>query len=60
MAKLTVEYTEEDLKNLILNDIYSRFSTDTNLTIHFEVKTSMNYKADWEYGKFRCTVTNDF
>ena len=62
MPEFNIEYTEKDIKNLILQDLQSKMPgiefQDTD--IHIEVKTSENYRAEkWERGQFRGRVHLD-
>ena len=58
LMHMQINYTEQDIKKLVLDDLSDRF--DINLSEHdltFEVKSSQNYKAEWERGSFRLTVS---
>lgn len=60
MPKFTAEYDELAVKRLICQDLESRFNMRIDpKDLDFEVKTSMNYKAEWEKGKFRVTVSKE-
>lgn len=58
MAKVTVQYTEKELKDLVKADLDRKFPNNKiEMTeVHFEVKASMNYRSEWERGEFRMTV----
>jgi len=58
MAKVNIEYTEQELKELIINDLankmpYSEFKISD---IKIEVKSKQNYKSEWETAAFRGVV----
>lgn len=57
-GKITVEYTESDLIQLILEDL-SRKMPGVNVekrNIAIETKSKQNYKAEWERAAFRSKV----
>lgn len=56
--KITIIYTKEMLKRLILKDLEERvpgFSIEeTNIKIM--VKSTQNYKSEWENAEFKATI----
>ncbi len=57
---VNINYTERDVKKLILSDLADRFDLDLGeKDLNFEVKTNMNYKAEWERGSFRLTIQKE-
>ncbi len=59
-AKIQIEYDENDLKELILEDLRSKMpDVDlANSDIRIEVKSGQNYKSEWETAVFRARVEN--
>jgi hypothetical protein len=57
--KLNIEYTEDDVKRLVLADINNKVDVDLKpIDVVFEVITKENYRAEqWEHGRFRARVT---
>ena len=54
--KIEILLTEEDLKELVKDKIESMIDKDVDTKdIKIEVKSKQNYKAEWEYAKFRAT-----
>jgi ribosome maturation protein Sdo1 len=52
--KIKIEYTEEDLKQLIINDLESKIEIPFNKDfLHIQVKSSQNFKAEWETANFK-------
>ncbi len=59
--KIDVEYTQEDIKKLILADLRDKFDGEINehlLTI--QVKSKQNYKSEWETADFKATYQKNF
>lgn len=56
-----ITLTEGDIKILVLREIRERLNMPelSEKDVKFEVKASMNYKSEWETGKFRATVNKD-
>lgn len=57
-GKITVEYTEADLKQLIIDDLQQKMPGVTVETrnIQIETKSKQNYRAEWENAAFRGKV----
>jgi hypothetical protein len=57
--KLNIEYTEDDVKRLVLADLNNKLDVDLKVTdVAFEVITKENWRAEtWEAGKFRARIT---
>ena len=57
--KIDVEYTEEDVKQLVLTDIRKKLDADISVQdVTFEVVTTQNWRAkEWEQGRFRARIT---
>ena len=58
MGKVSIEIDEARLKSLVIEFLSQKLGS---LSFHpddlvFEVKTSQNYKSEWEKGKFRVRV----
>jgi TATA-binding protein-associated factor Taf7 len=58
MAKIVVEYTEEDIKRLIIEDMDAKMpGVGLNVKeIHVEVASKQNYKSEWEDARFRARI----
>ncbi len=59
-AKILIEYDANDLKELILEDLRGKMP-DVDLVlsdIKVEVKSTQNYKLEWETAAFRARVEN--
>lgn len=59
MPTIKIEYTENDLKNLILQDL-ERKMPGSKFALHdlsIKVKSAQNYKAEWETANFKCEVS---
>lgn len=61
MAKIVVEYTEEDLKKLVLKDIRDKMPgiSFEPRDVHIETKSKQNYKSEWESANFRGRISVD-
>ena len=55
---IKIEYNENELKKLIYNDLCRRFNEEIidESKIKIMVKTTHNYKAEWEVGEFKATI----
>lgn len=54
---IQLQITEDDLKRLVKEHLSNVLNvTLAESDIRIEVKTTQNYKAEWEVGKFRATV----
>lgn len=55
---IQIELTEHDLKKLVLDEIGRRLGEVPLQAsdVKIEVKSSQNYKADWETANFRARV----
>lgn len=52
--KIQIEYTEEELTELIIKDLNSKLNLDLNKScLIIEVKSKQNYKSEWEKAAFR-------
>ena len=52
--KIRIEFTEKDLKRLIIQDLEGLLNDSYDeKNIKIEVKSSQNYKAEWEQANFR-------
>jgi len=59
--KIDVEYTQEDIKKLILTDLKEKFGGEIDerqLTI--QTKSKQNYKSEWETAEFKATYQKHF
>lgn len=58
MGRITIEYDEADIKQLVLEDIHQRMDVDLEVAdLSFEVKSKNNYKPqEWETGAMRVRV----
>jgi len=60
--KIDIEYTSEDIKKLILDDLEQKFDTaaiDPKL-LSIQVKSKQNYKSEWETAEFKGTYQKSF
>lgn len=57
-GKITVEYTEADLKQLIRDDMERKMPNIIvgKHDIKIETKSKQNYRSEWENAAFRGTV----
>ena len=56
---IKIELTEEDLKQLVSDEITRRMPDGRFVdpsTVKILVKTTKNWSAEWEVGKFRATL----
>lgn len=58
MAKFTVEYDEEDIKALILQDLENKLDVDFDeRDLEIKVKSMQNFRpTEWEKGRLKCVV----
>jgi hypothetical protein len=58
---IKIEYTEHDLRQLILDDLRKKLNTDEILEVDVSVlvKSKQNYKSEWENAAFRATIEKD-
>ena len=58
MASINIEYTEHDLKKLVMADLAEKMPDvafkETDVKI--ETKSNQNYRAEWEQAAFRATI----
>lgn len=56
--KIEIELHEHDLRKLVIDDIQNRLGNiDFNeKDIHIEVKSKLNFKAEWEEAQFRARI----
>ena len=63
MPRLSIEYTEQDLKQLVLRELQDRYP-DIPLAlehIRFQVKSKNNYRQqEWEDGRCQILVDHTF
>lgn len=55
MSRISIHYTREDLKKLILKDLQEKLP-DARIELHqvkIETKSAQNYKSEWEQADFR-------
>jgi hypothetical protein len=62
MASVNLEVTEKELRELVLTYIRNQLgdlpvSADD---VKIMVKTRQNYRAEWETGQFKATITKTF
>lgn len=64
MPKIHVELTTDDLKKLILNDLQSKLGDAGDSLkiqdVRIQVKSTQNYKAEWEVAAFRALIDKQF
>lgn len=54
--KVHIEYTAQDLKELVLADLNKKMDMNFTLAnIAIETKSKQNYKSEWEQADFRAT-----
>lgn len=59
--KIDIEYTAEDLKRLIINDIEEKFNITVDQQIlTIQTKSKQNYKSEWETAEFKASYQKNF
>jgi hypothetical protein len=56
--QINIEFTEQELRNLILNhleELLGRVALNPE-DVKIQVKSKQNYKSEWEEAAFRATV----
>ena len=58
MATIKIEYTETDLKNLVLKDLQAKFPSQkiTLNQVKIETKSKQNYRSEWESADFKASI----
>lgn len=57
MARVAIEVNEFDLKRLVVADLSSKLGVQlSDADVVIEVKSTNNYKAEWERAAFRARV----
>jgi hypothetical protein len=58
MPRIEINYDAKELRKLIMEDLERRLS-ETNFAqavVHIKVKSTQNYKAEWEEADFQARV----
>jgi hypothetical protein len=54
--KINIEYTEKELKELIINDLHNKFNVVIDeKKLDIMVKSKQNYKSEWEKASYKAT-----
>jgi hypothetical protein len=59
--KLDIEYTDQDIKDLILKDLANKFDGEIDpKLLDIKVKSKQNYRSEWESAAFKAAYHKDF
>jgi hypothetical protein len=56
--KVQIEYTEKELKELVVKDLESKMNWDIDIkNLNILVKSKQNYRSEWEEASYKATYT---
>ena len=57
-TRIVIEIDTDGLRRLVCDEISRKLNDEINIEdVEIEVKSSMNYKSEWEEGQFRAKIS---
>lgn len=62
MGKVTIEITEQELRELVIEELERRLGSIqiSKEDVSIQVKSKQNYKSEWEEASFRAVVIKNY